>query len=120
MFSLTFLTFLTSSLPKAVFSLTFLTFLTFGRPFATWGAGTQALPSRIAQRPPNVKNVNENTAFWRFDVKNVKNVNENTAFWQVEYEMYWFSLLLLDLALWLASGPNCTKTSECQKCQKCQ
>ena len=46
------------------------------------------LGNPIAQRPQNVKNVNENTAFWRFDVKNV---HENTAFWQVDYEMYWFS-----------------------------
>ena len=94
MFSLTFFTFLTSTLQKAVFSFTFLTFLTFGGPFEILGAGTQAQPNRIEQRPPNVKNgtnVYENTALWKFKVKNTKHVNENTAFWQVEYEMFWFS-----------------------------
>ena len=58
------------------------------------------LGSAIAQRPPNVKNIQnvyENTAFWRSEVKHIKNVNENTAFWQVDYEMYWFAYFFLDL-----------------------
>jgi hypothetical protein len=64
----------------------------------TWPFGWPR--DQIAQRLPNVKNdknVNENTAFCRFEIENVKNVNENTAFWQVDYEFHWFSLVFLHL-----------------------